>query len=102
MQKDVHEVHMEPKILQPQRKAININGKIAYGDSSQSWSNIRLKKEIIDEFPVLREKRSNFAYNMQFYRAYNDLEKAIRKMKRKRVPLPLLFFMIKENSKLNN
>jgi len=87
---------MEQKILQPSRRVIDIKGKIAYGDSSQSWSNIRLKKEIIDEFPVLKEKRAKFSYNMLFYRDYNELEKALRRMRRQKMPLPLLMFMIKE------
>ena len=87
---------MEPRILQPSRNTLDINGKIAYGDSSRSWSNIRLKKEIVNEFPALKERRANFSYNMLFYRSYNELEKAIRKMKRMKKPLPLLLFMIKE------
>lgn len=87
---------MESKILQPSRNVLDIKGKIAYGDSSQTWSNIRLKKEIIDEFPALREKRASFSYNLLFYRNYNELEKAIRKMRRQKTPLPLLMFMMKE------
>jgi len=90
---------METKILQPCRNVLNIKGKIAYGDSSKTWSNIRLKKEVIDEFPALRERRSNFLYNMLFYRSYNELEKAIRKMRRKKLPLPLLVFLMKEIGK---
>lgn len=88
---------MEGKILQPTRNILDIKGKIAYGDSSQSWSNIRLKKEIVNEFPALKEKRANFSYNLIFYRSYNELEKAIKKMRRQKVPLPLLLFMIKES-----
>ena len=91
---------MEAKILQPSRNVLDIKGKIAYGDSSRSWSNIRLKKEIIDEFPILREKRASFSYNMLFYRDFNELEKAIRKMRRKKTPLPLLLFMMKEQKEL--
>jgi hypothetical protein len=87
---------MEAKILQPSRNVLDIKGKIAYGDSSRSWSNIRLKKEIVNEFPALKEKRASFSYQMLFYMTYDELEKAIRKMKRQKMPLPLLMFMIKE------
>ncbi len=87
---------MEFKILQPCRDVLDIKGKIAYGDSSKTWSNIRLKKEVVDEFPALKERRANFSYNMLFYRSYNELEKAIRKMKRKKVPLPLLMHLMKD------
>lgn len=87
---------MEAKILQPSRQVLDVKGKIAYGDSSHSWSNIRLKKEIVDEFPALKEKRAKFSYNMLFYRTYNDLEKALRRMRRKKMPLPILLFMMRD------
>jgi len=87
---------METKILQPIKTTLNIKGKIAYGDSSRSWSNIRLKKEVVDEFPALREKQASFSYQMLFYRTYDELEKVVRKMKREKLPLPLLLFLQKE------
>lgn len=87
---------METKILQPARNTLDIKGKITYGDSSRSWSSIRLKKEIVDEFPVLREKTAKFSYQILFYRSYEELEKAIRKMKREKLPLPILLFLMQE------
>lgn len=69
---------MDEKILQPSRTFIDLRGKIAYGDSSQSWSNIRLKRDIVNEFPELKNKKASFSYRMQFYRSYNDLVQAIK------------------------
>ncbi len=86
---------METHILQPSRNTIHTTGKIAYSESVQSWNTIRLKKDIINEFSALKEKSSKFAYSVIFHRGYNDLEKALRKMKREKTPLPMLFFIEK-------
>ena len=48
-------------------------------------------------FPQLKEKRSAFSYQMFFYRTYDDFEKLIKKMKREKLPLPLLMYLVKED-----
>jgi len=87
---------METRILQPTKTPLNIKGRISYRESEQAWNVIKLKKELINEFSVLREKRSSFSYQMLFYRTYDELEKAVRKMKREKSPLPILLFLQKE------
>jgi len=88
---------MEPKILQPTQKVLNQFGKMSYGESVRAWNTIRLKKDIINEFSNLKEKTSNFIYNLIFYRTYEELELAIRKMKKEKKPLPMLLFLQKIN-----
>ena len=68
-----------------------------YREFDQGWSMIRLKKEILNEFTALKEKRSVFSYNVQFYWSYGDLEKELRKMKREKKPLPMLLYLVKED-----
>ncbi len=87
---------MEPKILQPARKTLEIKGKIVYREADQCWNMLKLKKELISEFPQLKEKRSGFSYQMLFYRTYEEFEKLIKKMKRERLPLPILLYLVKE------
>lgn len=84
---------MESKILQPGKKVINLTGKMFYRESIQAWNTLRLKKEIIAEFPALKEKRSSFSYQMIFYSEFDVLEKAIRKMKKDKLPPPILMFL---------
>ena len=86
---------MEVKTLQPTRSVIKTEGFLSYGESIRSWNTIRLKKEFINEFPILEEKNSKFGYNITFYRTYEELEIAIRKMKKENKPLPLLLFLQK-------
>jgi len=88
---------MEPRILQPVKIPLEIKGKIVYREHDQSWNMLKLKKELIAEFPQLKEKRSAFSYQMFFYRTYDDFEKLIKKMKREKLPLPLLMYLVKED-----
>ena len=86
---------MERKALTP-KKIIDIDGKLAYAEGFQSWNLIRLKKEIVDEFPQLREKRSIFSYKMVFCRNYGELLDYIKKLKNDAV-MPMLMWMYKES-----
>lgn len=95
MPKRLDRAPMEWKILQPSKKTINLTGKMFYREAIQAWNTLRIRKEILDEFPALKEKRSAFSYQMIFYRDYADLEKAIRKMKKDKLPTPLLLFFRK-------
>ena len=77
------------------RNIINIEGKLAYGEGFQSWILIKIKKEIINEFPQLKEKRSLFSYKLIFHRTYEELFKAIKKLKNDDV-MPMLLWLCKE------
>ena len=87
---------MEPKILRPMHKAIEIIGKLSYEEGYRAWSTIRFKKRLINEFPDLEEKRAIFSYKMIFHRTPKELEKAVREMKKGDKPLPILLFLVKE------
>ncbi len=88
---------MEPKILQPSRNFLDISGKLTYSESLRAWAHVRLKKDIVQEFTSLKERRSRFSYQILFYRSFAELEREIRKMKRKRQGLPFLMFIKKED-----
>jgi len=87
---------METRILQPSRNKIDVKGKIFYREFDQAWSTIRLKKEIFNTIEALKEKRSTFSYNIQFYWNYEDFEKELRKIKREKKPLPMLLYLVKD------
>ena len=60
---------MEKRTLTP-RRIIDVEGKLAYAEGFQSWNLLRLKKEIVNEFPQLKEKRSAFSYRLAFFRSF--------------------------------
>jgi len=83
-------------ILIPRTK-IKSEGKVAYSESFQAWNTIRLKKELFEEFPQLREKRSKFSYELVYHRDLQDLEKEIKCLVKKNSgALPVLMFLYKE------
>ena len=86
---------MDVKTLQPNRSIIKTEGYLSYGENVQGWNTIRLKKELINEFSALKEKSSKFSYTLTFYRTYEELEKALKKIKREKLPLPMLLFLQK-------
>lgn len=86
---------MEKNTLTPRTK-INSEGKIAYSESFQAWNTIRLKKELFEEFPQLKEKRSKFSYQLIFCRSVKELEKTIELIKRGKDIMPLLLFLYKD------
>ncbi len=75
---------------------IKSKGRIYYKESSQAWCFLRLRKEIIDEFNQLREKYSKFSYDAVYYRTYEELENALKDLKKTGQPLPILMWLIKD------
>ena len=83
--------YLEPK------ETIQINGKLSYKESLGSWNVIQLQKEIIDLFPQLREKRSNFGYTMFYNRSFKESRKIIDELEKNGVvPIFLLLAKVKE------
>lgn len=83
---------MNKKPLTP-RKIINVKGKMLYNESKQAWCNIKLKRELINEFPQLREKRSNFSYEMMFCRTADELKEILKKMEGDEEAMPIMMFL---------
>ena len=93
---------MELQILKPVNATINIQGPVWYTQSNGAWNVLRLRKEVIDEFPALRIKRGKFFYRMIHHKSYEDLEKYIRKLKRNKEAIPILLSLYKEKEKFPN
>ena len=93
---------MEIQILRPINRVINIKGRVLYNDNHHTWNTIRFKKEIVNEFPQLKERRANFSYKMVFYENYDDFEKEFRRLRRNKEPLPILLFLCREKQEIPN
>jgi len=57
---------------------------------------LRLKKEIINEFPALKENRYKFSYEMVFGRSEEEIIEVIKKMIRDKNFIPILMFLHKD------
>lgn len=80
---------------------LDIEGKLAYGEGAQAWNILRLKKEILTEFPQLKEKRTPLSYNLAFVKTYDDLLDYIKKMEKENKPLPLLLWFYKTKEEID-
>jgi hypothetical protein len=86
---------MKKNALIPRTK-IDSEGKVAYSESFQAWNTIRLKKELFEEFPQLKEKRSKFSYQLIFCRSHEELLNKIKGLKQDSI-MPLLMWLYKED-----
>ena len=87
---------MEEKKLRPIRTEVKVKGKLYYSESFACWNSLRFRKEIVNEFPQLKEKISKFTYSMLLHHDYDELEKEISKIKRDKEAIPILLWMAKE------
>ena len=82
-------------ILEQSKEAPEITGSLFYSESDQAWSMIRFKKEILQKFPQLKEKRGSFCYKIAIYPSNDELKKAISSMKDEE-SVPLLLFLCRK------
>ncbi|MFA4960246.1 MAG: hypothetical protein WC548_01135 [Candidatus Pacearchaeota archaeon] len=78
------------------RKVVKVNGKVHYSESNQAWNTIKLKSEFLNEFQQLKEKRSQFSYEMIFGRNEEEMVEALRQIIRGGRLMPILMFLYKE------
>ena len=81
---------MKSQTLRPQKETLEINGKLSYRESLRAWNTIRFKKELIAEFPALKDRTARFGYTLVLHRDFASLEQAIRKLKRENGAIPIL------------
>ena len=79
------------------KDTISIIGYVSYKESMQSWSIINLRKEIINLFPQLEDKRGKFVYSMYYNRSPKELKKIVEQFEKKDVtPILLLLGRVKD------
>jgi hypothetical protein len=89
---------MEDKKALIPRKIVNSSGMVYYDEKSSAWGIIRLKADVIKEFHQLQEKFSKFSYKLVYYRTFEELENAMKDVK-KSGDLPIMLRFYKEESK---
>ena len=86
-------------VLRPWFDKLEAEGLISYESGVNRWNLIRIKKNFVEQFPQLKEKRSKFSYKMTFYPSYEQLRKFVNDLDKKRGPLPILLYLIQEKVK---
>lgn len=54
---------------------IEVKGPMTYNESAQAWNIIRLRKEVLHEFPDLKDKRTTFGYKLVIPRNAEAIKK---------------------------
>ena len=69
-----------------------------YNEGAGAWSIIRLKKEILHEYPQLKEKRGDFGYELAVYTTYKEIMAVLKGMEKESKPIPLLLRFYRKGS----
>ncbi len=83
------------EILKPKHETLEVGGEISYSEGRRAWNLIRLKHDLLKEFPQLKERREKFNYKMIMHRSFEDLKKAISKMD-KDDAVPIFLFLCRK------
>ena len=92
--------NVESTVLKPKYETLKVDGEISYGEGNGAWNIIRLKRDILKEFPQLREKREKFDYSMIMHRSFDDLKKAIAEMETSEGVVPIFLFFRRKKQDL--
>jgi hypothetical protein len=87
---------MNPTAIRPYDDTLDVMGHVAYDGNYGAWNTIRLKKEVLQEFPQLKEKLAKIRYKLLFYKNHQEFIIAAKKMQENNEPLPILLFFYKE------
>jgi hypothetical protein len=87
--KDPKENGKEVVILSPGNHT-KVDGKIFYSEGDQCWNLIRLRKEVLHEFPELKKKSVSFGYTMIIPKSKEGFKEILLGMEKEAIPI-LLF-----------
>jgi len=84
--------------LSPSREVIEVKGKLTYNEGDQAFTNMKIKKEFLLEFPHLKDKSSNFefVYLMKLHKSFKQLKKDIEELERNSEAIPIVLLLGKE------
>lgn len=92
------------EILSPTKETLKIKGKISYNESDQAFTLLKFRKEVVNEYPHLKEKNSpfEFVYLMKLHRTYQDLKREIELLEKEEKPIPFMLSLGVEKSEEAN
>jgi len=100
--KPSNEVKSEIEFLSPQRETLETKGKLTYNEGDRAFTNLKIKKEFLLEFPHLREKGEefDFIYLMKLHRTFRDLKRELEILEKEDQSVPIVMFLGKEKKEI--
>lgn len=75
---------------------LDIMGQVSYSEGYGAWNTIRLTRDILKEYPQLKEKTAKIKYELLIYKNYEEFIEKVKKMQENNEPLPILLYFYKE------
>ena len=95
MEKEDQEVTPENLVFVNHKQGnLKVTGKLTYNNGDGMYTNLRLKKEILQKFSLLPND-PNFRYVIQVFPTWEELEKEIKTLKKQSQVAPFLFHIAK-------
>ncbi len=89
------EAKKEESFLSPLRELIEISGPMTYNESAQAWNIIRLRKDILHEFPELKDKQASFTYRLTIPRTSKAMKRHFEEATKSEEILPIFLSFAK-------
>ena len=80
--------------LEPINEAVEIKGSLFYDYHSRACSIIRLKKDLINKFPQLKDRMAKIKYELLLQPNFQELIQNIEKLKENGEPVPIMMFLV--------
>ena len=84
------------KVLRPRHDILRISGSLSYSEGHRAWNIIRLKHDLLKEFPQLKERREKFSYKMVMHRSFKEIKDAISKIEKEGGTIPIFLFLCRK------
>lgn len=84
------------KILLPLQEVLMIRGKVIYHENAQAHNVIRLSRDVLLQYPQLREKDSSFSYTMILPRTREEVKQQLKNFRKKTKMFPIFLFLERE------
>lgn len=85
-------IQKNDKLLLPLQDALTIRGKIIYYENAQAHSLIRLTRDVLSQYPQLREKQSSFSYIMKVPRTREEVKRQLKEIEKNPSKFPIFLF----------
>ena len=86
-------------IINPEAKSFDIAGKLNYEERTRAWTLLRLKKEIIHFFPVLKDRHSKIKYKAKVFLSLKAFEDYSNSVLNKESEVPIILYFEREDGK---
>ena len=87
---------MARMILTPWTQKLVSEGRVSYNESAQAWNILRLPKEIMNDFPVLKKKRAKLSFKLEHVRNIENLKTRVKKIEEEKKAIPILLYLYLE------